>query len=55
MATVSPMDTVASSKGTRQRAKVKGPGILTPAENSDINTATSVRASSRADSFKGLK
>ena len=55
IATVRAMDTVANSIGARQRVNVKAPGILTPAENREINTATSVNASSSADSLSGLK
>jgi hypothetical protein len=35
--------------------KLTGTGILTPAENSEISTATSVSTSSSAASFSGLK
>ena len=41
--------------GARQSASFTGTGILTPAENSEISTTTSVRTSSSADSLSGLK
>ena len=49
------MDTDASRIGVRQLAKLAGTGILTPAENSEISTATSVSTSNSADSLSGLK
>jgi hypothetical protein len=55
MATVIVMETVANKIGVLHRESLNGAGILTPAENSDINTATSVSASSSADSLSGLK
>lgn len=41
--------------GVRQRVKLTGTGIFTPAENSEINTAASVSVSSSADCLSGLK
>ncbi|MDT4868356.1 hypothetical protein FQZ97_1033130 [compost metagenome] len=53
--TVSAMETLASNSGARHCRKLNGTGIFTPAENSEISTATSVSTSSTADCFSGLK
>jgi len=45
----------ASKTGARQRVRLTGTGILTPAEKSEISTTTSVNTSISADSLSGLK
>ena len=54
-ATLTTIETEASKIGMRHRHSLTGTGILTPAEKSEINTATSVSASRNSDCFSGLK